>query len=76
MIRIFQKRVKCIGCNACVEVAAYRWRMSRIDGKCTLIGGKENKGFFMYIAGDDEYEDAVKAANVCPPNIIQIQQVK
>ncbi|MGL4347549.1 MAG: ferredoxin [Chitinophagaceae bacterium] len=76
MIRIFQKRAKCIGCNACVEVAPYRWRMSRMDGKCTLVGGKENKGFFMFIAGDDELQDAQKAAKVCPSNIIQVQQIK
>ncbi|MHB8402007.1 MAG: hypothetical protein ACYDCN_08335 [Bacteroidia bacterium] len=41
MIRITQQRAKCIGCNACVEAAFYRWRISRKDGKCTLIGGKE-----------------------------------
>ncbi|MCC6689552.1 MAG: 4Fe-4S binding protein, partial [Saprospiraceae bacterium] len=39
MVRIIQQRDKCIGCNACVEAAVYRWRLSRKDGKCTLVGG-------------------------------------
>jgi len=55
MIRITQQREKCIGCNYCVELAYDRWRMSKRDGKCTLIDGKiiklntkftANKGFF------------------------------
>jgi ferredoxin len=45
MIRIIQQRIKCIGCNACVEAADYRWRISTKDGKCTLVGGVEKRGF-------------------------------
>ncbi len=44
MVRITQLRAKCIGCNACVEADKYRWRVSKKDGKCTLIGGTEKKG--------------------------------
>ncbi len=44
MIQILFYRQKCIGCNACVEAAPERWRMSRKDGKCHLIGGTEKKG--------------------------------
>ena len=44
MIRIIHQREKCIGCNYCVELAFDRWRMSKKDGKCTLIGGKNKKG--------------------------------
>ena len=32
MFRIIQQRAKCIGCNACVEAADYRWRISTKDG--------------------------------------------
>ena len=52
MIRIVQQREKCIGCNACVEAADYRWRISRKDGKCTLVGGKEKKGFYSILVDD------------------------
>jgi len=49
MIEIVQYRSKCIGCNACVEASATRWRMSRKDGKCTLVGGKNNKGIYIAV---------------------------
>ena len=76
MIRITQHRSKCIGCNACVEAAYYRWRISRKDGKCTLIGGKEKKGIFQVLTGDDEYEDNKTAAKHCPVNIIKVEKIK
>ena len=72
MIRIIQQRDKCIGCNACVEAAEYRWRISRKDGKCTLVGWKEKKGFYSILVDDHEYEDNVLAKVNCPVNIIQI----
>jgi ferredoxin len=76
MIRITQQRAKCIGCNACVEAAHHRWRISRKDGKCTLVGGIEKKGFFSVLVGDDEWEDNQMAAKHCPVNIIKIEKVK
>ena len=72
MIRIVQQREKCIVCNACVEAADYRWRISRKDGKCTLVGGKEKKGFYSILVDDFEYEDNELAKVNCPVNIIQI----
>ncbi len=75
MIRIVQQRAKCIGCNACVEAARYRWRLSKKDGKCTLIAGKEKKGFYTISVGDDEWEDNVMAAKHCPVNIIKVEKI-
>lgn len=75
MISIIQYRNKCIGCNACVEAAFYRWRISTKDGKCTLVGGKEKKGIFYLVAGDDEYEDNLNAAKHCPVNIIRVEKI-
>ncbi len=75
MIRIVFQRAKCIGCNACVDAAKYRWRISRKDGKCILIGGREKKGFYTVMAGDDEWEANVKAANQCPVKIIKLEKV-
>ncbi len=72
MIRIIQHRVKCIGCNACVEAADYRWRISRKDGKCTLVGATEKRGFHTIIVDDHELEDIVLAKTNCPVNIITI----
>lgn len=75
MIRITQQRDKCIGCNYCVEAAYDRWRMSKRDGKCTLIGSKEKRGFHSVVVGDDEYEDNFVAANVCPVKIIKVEKI-
>jgi ferredoxin len=72
MISITQQRAKCIGCNACVEAADYRWRISKRDGKCTLIGGVEKKGFYTVIVDDEELEANILAAKNCPVNIIKI----
>ncbi len=75
MLRIIQQRIKCIGCNACVEAANYRWRISTKDGKCTLVGGIEKRGFYSVVVNDDEYDDNMKAAKNCPVNIIKIHQI-
>lgn len=75
MVRIIQQRAKCIGCNACVEAAYQRWRVSRKDGKCTLIGGLEKKGFFQIVVDDHEYEDNFRAAANCPVKIIQVNKI-
>ena len=75
MIRIIQLRDKCIGCNACVEAASSRWRMSRKDGKSVLIGALKNKQIHSVIVGDDERLENLKAAKNCPTKVIQIIQL-
>lgn len=73
--RIIQQRHKCIGCNACVEAAPQRWRMSRADGKSTLIGSIEKKGFFNVRIDETELESNQLAIKNCPVHIIQIAEV-
>jgi ferredoxin len=75
MIRIVQQRIKCIGCNACVEAAMFRWRVSKKDGRCTLIGAKENKGFFSVEVDDDEYDANKIASDNCPVKIIKLGKI-
>ncbi|MBT8219085.1 MAG: ferredoxin [Bacteroidia bacterium] len=75
MVRILFYRQKCIGCNACVEAAPERWRVSKKDGRCNLINGKENKGIHKAIVNMDEYEPNLQAAANCPVKIIQVQLV-
>ena len=53
---------RCIGCNACVEAADYRWRISKKDGKCTLVGGIDKRGFYSVLVRDEELEDNERAA--------------
>lgn len=75
MVRIYQLRQKCIGCNACVEAASNRWRISRKDGRCTLVGGIEKGGIFRVDVEDDEFVQNKIAASNCPVKIIKIEIV-
>ena len=75
MIIITVQREKCIGCNYCVELAFQRWRMSKKDGKCNLIGSQERRGFHTVRVGDEEFDDNVKAAEACPVKIIQVKKL-
>ena len=74
MVIITQQREKCIGCNYCVELAPERWRMSKKDGKCTLIGATDRRGFHTVRTGDEEFEDNVRAAEACPVKIIKVKK--
>lgn len=75
MVIITQQRDKCIGCNYCVELAYNRWRMSKKDGKATLIGGVNRKGFYTVKVREDELDENIKAAEACPVKIIQVKQI-
>jgi ferredoxin len=75
MVIISHQREKCIGCNYCVEIARDRWRMSKKDGKVTLIGASDKKGFYTARVQDEEFDDNVKAAAICPMNIIQVKKI-
>ncbi len=72
-IRILHYRNKCIGCNACVEAAPQRWRMSKKDGKSVLLGAQEKKGIYSVVVHIDEYDSNLEAAHNCPVNIIKIE---
>ena len=76
MVRIFFHRAKCIGCNACVEANKSRWRVSRKDGKCTLVGGKEKGGVYRVDVEDEEYKSNLKAAKNCPVKIIKVEKLQ
>ena len=72
MVIITQQRNKCIGCNYCVELAYVQWRMSKKDGKSTLLGAVDKKGFHTLRIDDEFLEENQKAEEVCPVNIIKV----
>ena len=74
MFRIVYQRAKCIGCNACVEAAPYRWRVSRKDGRSTLVGGEKRGMMYMVDISADEYEANLAASVNCPARIIRIEE--
>jgi len=75
MVRITHHRVKCIGCNYCVEAAPSRWTMDQHDGKSNLLNAKGKKGIYICITGNDEYDANLEAAYICPVNIIHVELI-
>ncbi|HQQ96622.1 MAG TPA: ferredoxin [Cyclobacteriaceae bacterium] len=71
MIKIIHYRNKCIGCGICVEQQPDLWRMSRKDGKATLLHAEEKKGIFQRTSrADAGISERVAAA--CPTKVIKI----
>jgi ferredoxin len=66
MFKVLHYRERCIGCNACVEAAFQRWRMSKKDGKAVLIGGIEKRGIYQISLSEVERDDNVLAMEACP----------
>lgn len=75
MVIITHQREKCIGCNYCVELAFDQWRMSKKDGKATLLGALDKKGFHTARVDDVKFEENKRAADACPVNIIKVKQI-
>ncbi|MBK8490133.1 MAG: ferredoxin [Saprospirales bacterium] len=74
MIIITLQRDKCIGCNYCAELAPEFFRMSKKDGKCTLLHAVEKKGFHTARTPFEHAEEPLRAAEkVCPVKIIKIK---
>lgn len=73
MVQILFQRAKCIGCNGCVEADPTRWRVSKKDGRCNLVEGKEKKGIYRAVIIEDEYSRNLQAAANCPVKIIRVE---
>ena len=72
MPKILHHRSKCIGCNICYEIWPLRWRLSRADGKCTLVDGIEKKGVWQVTISADELGINQQVAEACPVKIIRV----
>lgn len=75
MVIITHQRNKCIGSNYCVELAYDQWRMSKKDGKATLIGATDKKGFHTLKLDNERFDTNVRAADACPVNIIKVKMI-
>lgn len=72
MTKLIHYRQRCIGYNACVEIASSRWRISKKDGKAVLIGAIEKKGVYQVVIRQDEVEANERAVKACPVNVIRM----
>ena len=74
-ITITLHREKCIGCAYCSQVASQYFEMSSIDGKSTLIGSVEKKGFHTLRCDDPEaYIVCQEAKKNCPVKLIRVDK--
>lgn len=71
MPKLIQYRDKCIGCGVCHQWQPDWWRMSRKDGKATLVKGiKKNQTYVREIETGEE-DLAKKVVRDCPVRIIK-----
>ena len=72
MPKIIHYRNKCIGCGICFELQPELWRMSKKDGKATLLKAQASKDIFILTipaAMEDKTREVVK---VCPVRVIKL----
>lgn len=72
MLKIIHYRSKCIGCGVCYEQQPALWRMSKKDGKATLLRSINKKGIFQLTVPGEVIEQSKWVAKACPVNIIKI----
>lgn len=74
MANIIHYRKKCIGCNICYEMMPEIWRMSRNDGKATLLKAVLKKDASVLPIDHSITAKAKKVAHACPVKIIQVNE--
>jgi ferredoxin len=72
MVKIIHYRNKCIGCGICFEMQPDLWRMSKKDGKATLLKSTTKKDVFVLPAGNTILKLTQKVIRACPVKIIKI----
>lgn len=74
MPNIVHYRTKCIGCGICYEMMPELWRMSKKDGKATLLKSVAKKQISNLVIDPSLVEMAKKVAEACPVNIIKVNE--
>lgn len=72
MYKVVHYRNKCIGCGVCYEQQPELWRMSKRDGKATLIKGVRKKEVFVLEIPDASLDKSKEIALACPVRIIKV----
>lgn len=72
MPKVIQYRSKCIGCGVCQQLQPHLWRMSKKDGKATLLGANVKKDIHLLPIPVLLIEETRETAVACPARIIQV----
>jgi ferredoxin len=73
MHKVIHYRNKCIGCGVCYEQQPELWRMSKKDGKATLVKGVGKNDVYILSITNTEIEKTQEVAVACPVRIIRVQ---
>lgn len=73
MPKIIHYRNDCIGCGICYEQQPELWRMSRKDGKASLLNAVEKKNIFILPITSGIKDASMSIAAQCPVKIIKVQ---
>jgi ferredoxin len=74
MPNIIHYRNKCIGCNICYEMMPQLWRMSKKDGKATLLNAVQKKQTSILQIETSLIEESKDVAKACPVKIIKVNE--
>ncbi len=72
MPKLIHYRNKCIGCGVCYEQQPEFWRMSKKDGKATLIRGEKKNEVFVLDIPRPSLDKSKEIALACPVRIIKV----
>lgn len=72
MNKIVYYRNRCIGCGICYEQQPALWRMSKKDGKATLLKSTEKKGVYVSPVSNTIQQQTLEVARACPVKSIKI----
>jgi ferredoxin len=72
MFKIIYYRNKCIGCGICYEQQPGLWRMSKKDGKATLLKSTAKKDVFVLSVSNTIQQRTQEVARDCPVKIIKV----
>ena len=72
MFKIIYYRNKCIGCGICYEQQPGLWRMSKKDGKATLLKSTAKKDVFVLSVNNTIQQRTQEVARDCPVKIIKV----
>ena len=72
MHKIIHYRNRCIGCGICQEQQPEFWRMSKKDGKATLLKAIGKKDVFILPISNAQVHHSEEVARACPVRVIKI----
>lgn len=72
MFKVIQYRKRCIGCAVCYEQQPELWRMSKKDGKASLLKSTGKKNVFIKNIPDTAAARTKQTAAACPVRIIKV----